>query len=115
MRSVAAVFALVLPVALPDSAAVFIRGIPDLGAESLTAVTADDAGREDAVTAVLPSPGLAPDHFELHDLPFVRRDDRLMRLFHIVLRSFALMRLTAPSQKICGDPLLETVGYFDTI
>ena len=107
MRSVAAVFALVLPVALPDSAAVFIRGIPDLGAESLTAVTADDAGREDAVTAVLPSPGLAPDHFELHDLPFVRRDDRLMRLFHIVLRSFALIRLTALSQKICGDPLLR--------
>lgn len=103
-------FASVLPVALPDDSTVFVRGVPDLGAESLAAVATDDAGREDAVTAVLSPLGLAPGHFKLNDFPFIRRDDRLMALFHIVLRRLTLIRFS-PLEDLT-DKAISSIGLF---
>lgn len=58
----AAVFALELPVALPDHSAVFIRAVPYLAAVELSAIAADDLCGKRAEAVVVLASGFADRH-----------------------------------------------------
>lgn len=84
-----AILARELRVALQDSLAILIGGVPDLGA----AVPADDAGSEHAATVVPPARTLAPLQLDLHQFPLLELDDIFMTMLDIILRHFALVLL----------------------
>jgi hypothetical protein len=82
MRRFAAVGTFIFAVALPDGTSVFVGGVPDLRPEALTTVTTYEPGGEYAVSAVFPSNGFSPGHFELNDVPLFWGNDRLIRDSH---------------------------------
>ena len=75
MRCLAALCAIEFIIALPDRAAVFVCRVPDLGAEELAAVTADDFTGENTAASVTPSEFLASGQFLLHPVKKLRRDE----------------------------------------
>ena len=91
MRCLAALCAIEFIIALPDRAAVFVCRVPDLGAEELAAVTADDFTGENTAASVTPSEFLASGKFLLHPVKKLRCDDGFMAVLYIVLWNLALI------------------------
>lgn len=100
-------FVFELSVALPYGAAVFAGGVPDLGAEKCSTVAADDAGRKHVVPAVSAAQSLTPSEFLLNDIPFIRRYDWLMGVFHPALGHLAFAHLHGFCKKINGESFLQ--------
>ena len=84
MRGLTLFLAGELAVAPPDSAPVFVGGMPDLGAEVTAAVPADQPGGKDAVAAVTASDGFPALQLSLHQLPLGGVDDGRVAVLHIV-------------------------------
>ena len=97
----------VLGIALPDCPAVFAVRVPDLGAEDLTAIAADDFSGKGTVALGAAGACFAPSQFQLCFLPFSRLYDCLMAVFHIVLRNLALVDLPFLLQEIYCEFLLQ--------
>lgn len=66
VRGAAFVFPLKLVIALPDHPAIFVRAVPDLRAEIMAAVAADQAAGKNGLAAVAPAQRLSPGHLFLH-------------------------------------------------
>jgi len=84
-------FALVIT--LPDDPAVFVVGVPSLGAIPAAAVTTFDPTGEKVDTAVPPSAVLSLLQLTLHHLENLWLDDGLVVALHIILRNFPLIGL----------------------
>lgn len=118
MRCPTLPFAFELPVALPDCAAIFAVGMPDLGTIVTAAIPTDDAGGENAAAAVVEAQPFPPSKLSLHQIKLLQVDDRLMALFDVVLGNLALIDLPLFVQKIHGkallryDPITDTIQFF---
>jgi len=104
-----------LAVAPPDHPAVLAVGVPYFGAVEVSAVSANNAGREDALTAVPPAQGLAALELSLDRLELLRSNDRRMAVLYIVLRNFALVDLLLLGQEVNRILLLPCNDALDTI
>lgn len=106
MRSAALALALEFVIALPDHPAVLVCAVPDLGAEVVATIAADQSGGKDALSAVTPAQRFPPGKFLLHPVEQQRVDDCLMAVLYIVLRDLALVDLHLLLQEIHGEALL---------
>lgn len=70
---------------LINGSAVLVGRMPDLWSVGTSALTADELGRENVHTAVTAFAALPPFHFRLHCIENLRRDDRWVTVFHIIL------------------------------
>ena len=93
VRSAAFVFTFELVIALPDYPAILVRAVPDLRAEVMTAIAADQPGGKDAFAAVAPAQRFSPGDLLLHPIKQERVDDRLMAVFYVILRDLSLIDL----------------------
>ena len=107
-----------LIIALPDDTAVFVIGIPHFSSKVLPAVAADDAAGKDALAAVFPAYGLAPEDLFLHPFKKLRSDNGLMAVLYIILGDFALIDLHLFVNEIYRefllryDPITDTIQFF---
>ena len=91
----------------PDSSAILICGVPDLGAVEAAAVLADQFGGQGAFSAVGVTKSLSSCKLRLHMIPLVRLDDVGVAALHIILGYFALVGLHLLLQKIHRERLLK--------
>ena len=94
-------------VAPPNHPAVLAVGVPYLGTVEVTAVAANDAGRNNALTAVSSAQGLPALELRLDGLEFFWSDDGRMTVLNIILWDLALVDLLLFSQKVNRVLLLE--------
>ena len=113
MRGAAFALTLELVVALPDHPAVFVGAVPDLRAEVVTAVAADQTAGKNGLAAVASAQRLSPDHLFLHPVEQERVDDCFVAVLHIVLRDLTLVDLHFLLQKINRELLLANDSNFD--
>ena len=99
-------FALEFSVALPDDPAVLAAGVPYLGTKKGAAVSTNDTGSKDAFSAVLPAKRLSAFEFSLHLVKFLRRNDELIAVLHIILRHLALVDLSLFREEVHGETFL---------
>ncbi len=92
MRGLAPILALIkFAVALPDARPVPVGRMPCLDSEPAATVAALELCTEDALAAVCPAYGFPAFDLVLHCVPLQRINDRLVAVFDIVLRYFALV------------------------
>ena len=72
MRSQAFLFALEFSVALSDDPTVLAVGVPYLGTKKGAAVSTNDTGSKDTLSAILPAKRLSALEFSLHLVKFLR-------------------------------------------
>ena len=87
-------------VAAEDHSAILIRGVPHLRPVPTATAAAFDFVREDAHVAVL-AVLLSAFYLRLDKIKQVRRDDRLVVLFHIILRNLARVLTSRLIQEVC--------------
>ena len=87
-------------IALPDDAAVFIGGVPGLGAVPATADSAFYPAGEKVDAAVPSSALLSLFQLTLHHLENLRLDNRLVVSLDVVLRDLALVDLLLFGEKV---------------
>ena len=75
-------FALVFPVALPNHSAVFIGAVPYLAAESASAISAYQLGRERADTVTVFPVGFPLCHFCPDEFPLIFENNRRVAVFN---------------------------------
>ena len=84
--------------------------MPDLRAEIAAAVAADDTCRQHVFSAVLPADCFSAQDLRLHGIPLVRRNDRLVAVFDIVLRNFPVVVFAFTGEKIHRERFLQPRG-----
>ncbi len=107
MGSTAWLSAFVFAVALVDDPAVFVCGVPDLGAVPAPAFTALDFRREYTHTAVAVLVLCPSRHLRLDIIEGHRVDDSLVITLHIILRHLALVFLRFLLEEVHGKLLLK--------
>lgn len=105
VRGAAFAFALELVVALPGHPAIFVGAVPDLRAEVVTAVAADQATGKNGLSAVATAQRLSPGHLFLHPVEQERVDDCFVTVLHIILRRLALIDLPLFCEEIDREAL----------
>ena len=78
-------------VALPDGSAVLGGGMPGLGATIITAVSANDMGRQYTLAAIASGKGSSAFDLCLDDGELPRLNNSRVAVFHIVLGYFAII------------------------
>ena len=107
MRCVAFVFSFEFAVALPDDAAVFVRGMPHLAAVKPTAAAADEFSRK-AACAVMRASGLLPSRqLILCHIEYFRLDDGRMAVLDVILGNFPFIDLHLFCEKVRAESLLQ--------
>lgn len=96
-----------LVIALPDHPAIFVRAVPDLRAEVVAAIAADQAAGKNGLAAIAPAQRLSPGHLFLYPVKQERVDDGLVAVLHIILWNLPLVDLHFLLQEIHGESLLE--------
>lgn len=81
----------VLMSALINGSAVLVSRVPDLWSVGTSAFTADKFGCKNIYTDVAAFRALPPFHFRLHCIENLRRDDRRVAVFHIILRNLPII------------------------
>ena len=94
-------------IALPDHTAVFGSRMPHFRAEETATAGADDFCRENAASAILFAESFSSFYFCLYQLILLRGNDRIMTVFHEILRNFTLVDFLFFRQEIHGKFLLE--------
>lgn len=82
-------------------------GVPYLGAELLSAITAEYLARKRTLTSCTLVCLFAPTEFTLYYLSFGWGDNRGMAVFHIVLRNFTFVDLHRFCKVVGGETLLK--------
>ena len=100
MRSAAFYLVVELAVALPDNAAVFAVGVPDLGAVVAAAVAADQPGGEYPAAAVAEAHALAPSELGLDNIELMGLDNGLVASLNPILLDLALIDFSLFTEEI---------------
>ena len=94
-------------VALPDGAAIFVIGMPDLAAVHAAAATTVNSPGKTVLAVMLATLLSSPFQFQLHFLINFVAHNGWMAVFDVVLRHFALVDLHFLSEKIRTEGLLQ--------
>ena len=93
VRRAAGTAAFIFCIAPPNDPAVFTVGMPDLGAEDFSTISADDFACKGTVAIGAPGAVLASSQFQLHLLSFLRINNGCVAVFHIVLGDLSFVDL----------------------
>jgi len=101
-------FALELMVALPYHTAVLAVGVPHLGTEPLSAITAENSTGKRTLRRGATCGFLSPAKLSLYHIPRFGIDDGGIAVFHIILRNLALVDLHLLGEVVGGEGLLKS-------